>query len=86
MALIQCGSSVDKALVAFKELVQLLSDRPWTIFIIFTLVFGYGYYDQNKELHDLNLEVGGLRSEMKNMNEIIKLKVELAARECPIEE
>jgi hypothetical protein len=23
---------------------------------------------------------------MKNMNEIIKLKVELAARECPIEE
>ena len=67
-----------------KDLIELISLKPWIIFIVFTLAFGYGYYEQNEQLHVLNLEVGGLRTEMKNMNEIIKLKVELAARECPI--
>ena len=69
---------------AFKELVQLISDKPWVIFVVFTLVFGFGYYTQNDEINALSLEVGGLRSEMKNMNEIIRLNVELAARNCPI--
>jgi len=69
---------------AFKELVELISNKPWVIFVVFTLAFGYGYYTQNEELHTLNREVGGLHAEMKTMNEIIKLKVELAARECPI--
>lgn len=73
-------------LKAFKELVELIALKPWVIFIVFTLAFGYAYYDQNNELHDLGIEVGGLRTEIKNMNEIIKLKVELAERECPIEE
>jgi hypothetical protein len=71
---------------AFKELVELISKKPWVIFVVFTLAFGYGYYSQNSTINELSLEVGGLRSEMKSMNEIIKLKVELAARECPIEE
>lgn len=71
---------------AIKELVELISKKPWVIFVVFTLAFGYGYYTQNEDLHALNLEVGGLRSEMKTMNEIIKLKVELASKECPIVE
>ena len=71
---------------ALKELVELIAQKPWVIFVVFTLAFGYAYYDQNNELHDLGIEVGGLRTEMKNMNEIIKLKVELAAKECPIDE
>ena len=69
---------------ALKELIELISQKPWVIFIVFTLAFGYGYYNQNEQLHVLNLEVGGLRTEMKNMNEIILLKVKLAEKECPI--
>lgn len=69
---------------AFKELVELIANRPWIIFIVFTLAFGYGYYSQNEELHELNREVGGLHAEMKKMNEIIELKVKLAEKECPI--
>ena len=69
-----------------KDLIELIANRPWIIFIIFTLAFGYGYYEQNEDLHALNLEVGGLRTEMKNMNEIILLKVKLAEKECPIVE
>ena len=73
-------------LAAFKDLVDLIAHKPWVIFIVFTLGFGYAYYEQNTEIKDLSLEVGGLRSEMKHMNEIIELKVKLAGRECPIEE
>ena len=69
---------------ALKELVELIANRTWIIFIVFPLAFGYGYYDQNEQLNTLNLEVGGLRTEMKNMNEIILLKVKLAEKECPI--
>jgi len=73
-------------LSAFKELVDLIAHKPWVIFVVFTLGFGYAYYEQNKDLNVLSLEVGGLRSEMKHMNEIIELKVELAEKECPIKE
>ena len=68
-----------------KDLIELISNKPWIIFIVFTLAFGYGYYEQNNTLHSLNREIGGLQSEMKAMNEIIKLKVQLAEKECPIE-
>ena len=73
-------------LKAFKELVQLITDRPWSIFVVFTLLFGYAYWDQNQTINEMSLEVGGLRAEVGKMNEIIKLKVELAERECPIDE
>jgi len=73
-------------LQAFKDLVELISKKPWVIFVVFTLAFGYGYYTQNKTINELSYEVGGLHAEMKTMNEIIKLKVELAGLECPIEE
>lgn len=82
----RCGLSVGKIIEAFTNLVRLIGDRPWTIFIVFTLAFGYAYYDQNKDINSLSLEVGGLRTEVKHMNEIIELKVELAEKECPIEE
>ena len=75
---------------ALKDLIELIGKKPWIIFIVFTLAFGYGYYEQNEQLKILNREVGGLQASMTTMNEIIKLKVELAvelaARQCPIEE
>jgi hypothetical protein len=78
---------------ALKELVELMANRPWIIFIVLTLAFGYAYYDQNEDIDEqygqinmLSLEVGGLRKEVEKMNEIIILKVALAAKECPIEE
>ena len=75
---------------ALKDLIELIGKKPWIIFIVFTLAFGYGYYEQNEQLKILNRKVGGLQASMTTMNEIIKLKVELAtelaARQCPIEE
>ena len=99
----------------FKDLIELISHKPWIIFVVLTLAFGYAYYDQNTniatqqatyveelgeqnvKIQELSLEVGGLRTGLENMNEIIILKVALAeaavkaaalaaARECPIEE
>lgn len=69
-------------LAGISKLVDVLSKKPWTIFIVFTLMFGIGYYNQNEELKEINFEVGGLRAEMGKMNEIIKLKVQLAEKEC----
>jgi len=66
----------------FINLVNLLIKTPWAIFIIFTLVFGYLYFEQNEELKDLSLEIGSLRAEQLKMNEIIKLKVQLAESQC----
>lgn len=80
----QCGSSEVNAMQWFKDLVELISNKPWVIFVVFTLAFGYVVYDQNTQIHEMGVEVGGLRAEMKNMNEIIKLKVALAEKECPI--
>ncbi len=71
---------------ALTGLVQTIAKYPWTIFVVFTLVFGYLYFDQNKQINEMNYEMGGLRTEMTKMNEIIKLKVQLAEAECPIEE
>lgn len=64
------------------NLVDLLTKKPWAIFIVMSLGYGYAYYEQNKVLQKLNLEVGGLRVEQIKMNEIIKLKVLLAEQGC----
>ena len=69
---------MDKAI----QLIKLLADRPWTIFIVLSLGYGYAYYDQTNLLLKLEREIGGLHAEMKTMNTVIKLKAELAAREC----
>ncbi len=75
------------------DLVKTIAKYPWTIFVVFTLVFGYLYFDQNVTIQDMNVKMGdlkaetaGLQAEMSKMNEIIKLKVQLAEKECPIEE
>jgi len=65
-----------------KDLTALLASKPWAIFIVLTLVYGYLYFEQNQTLQSNNLEIGGLRAEMKKMNEIIILKVQLAQKEC----
>ena len=65
-----------------KDLTVLLASKPWAIFIVLTLVYGYLYFEQNQTLQSNNLEIGGLRAEMKKMNEIIILKVQLAQKEC----
>jgi hypothetical protein len=76
---------------SLNSLIDLLSKKPWVIFIVTTLAFGYAMYNQNIELgeghieiNNLSLEVGGLRKEVEKMNEIIVLKVALAKanREC----
>lgn len=61
-----------------KELVELVTDRPWTIFLIATLALGYAYYELNASYLEMVEEVSGLRAEQVKMNEIIKLKIELA--------
>ena len=64
------------------NLVSIMVEKPWAIFIILTLTFGYLYFEQNQELKELSTEVGGLRTEQIKMNEIIKLKVELVKAQC----
>lgn len=69
----------------FDKLVEILTNKPWAIFVVLTLVYGYGYYEQNKTLQSVNLELGGLRAEQSKMNEIIKLKVQLVKEQCNAE-
>lgn len=75
----QCGLLEDNKVKAFKELVELIGKKPWIIFVVFTLVFGYGIYlqyqenqEQNDTLLALTGEVSGLRVEVGYMNDIIK--------------
>jgi len=68
---------------ALKEFTTILIQKPWTIFVFLTLVYGYLYWDQTDKLQGLLTEVGGLRVEQQKMNEIIKLKVQIIKlKEC----
>jgi hypothetical protein len=58
-------------MAAIKELIELLSKKPWIIFVILTLAFGYAVWEQNDKIDEqndvinaLSLEVGGLRVEV----------------------
>lgn len=62
--------------------LEYLYKNPVAVFIILSAVFGYLYFEQNKELNKLSLEVGGLRTEQIKMNEIILLKTQLAEMSC----
>jgi hypothetical protein len=63
----------------WNSLIELLVQRPLTIFILLAGLFGYAYFEQSKEMNNLIGEVGGLRAESLQMAEIIILKVELAS-------
>lgn len=65
-----------------KGIIELISNKPWVIFIVLSLGFGYAYWDQSSNMQKLQREIGGLHAEMQKMHEIIKLKVELAQKEC----
>lgn len=71
---------------AFTKLVELISKKPWIIFVVLTLVFGGGLWIQNEKVNDLSLEVGGLRASQVRMGEIIKDKVRIVELECRISE
>lgn len=66
----------------FVKTLEIISKNPLVAFVVLSAVFGYAYWEQNKDLNELTLEVGGLRVEQAKMNEIIKLKVELATQQC----
>ena len=74
---------------AIKDLIELISHKPWVIFIVLVFAFGYGLYAQDQELTSQNAaiisltgEVSGLRSEVTHMDEIIKLNVDLAVEKA----
>jgi hypothetical protein len=54
------------------ELIKLLQEKPMTVFIVLSCLFGYGYYEQSKQINTLLLEVGGLRVQVELMHNIIK--------------
>ena len=62
---------------------QTIVNKPMAIFLLLSIAFGYAYWEQNKSYTDVIAEVSGLRAEIKKMNEIIILKVELAKLNCP---
>lgn len=71
------------------ETIEWLYNNPLSIFIILSGVFGYFSYEQLKDKEELMrvysnqaAELEGLRVEIQKMNEIIKLKVEIAERKC----
>jgi hypothetical protein len=45
-----------------KELVKFLDENPKSVFIVLTVLFGYGYYDQSMKMDVLLFKVGGLEA------------------------
>lgn len=66
---------------AFK-LIDMLRERPMTVFIILTCLFGYGYFEQSLKQEKLLLEVGGLRAQMATMQTIIELNKQIECKEA----
>lgn len=66
----------------FAKILDTLVKYPMAIFIVISFALGYAYWEQSKNQLKLVGEVGGLRSEISKMNEIIRLKVELAEKGC----
>lgn len=64
------------------KVVEMLTKNPMSVFMLLSVAFGYLYWEQNTRLQDMLTEVGMLRAEQVKMNEIIKLKVELAESKC----
>lgn len=68
--------------VDLSKTLEFLYKNPFAVFIILTAVFAFLYFQQNRELNALSIELGGLRVEQQKMNEIIILKTRIIEMSC----
>ena len=54
-----------------EALIKFLDERPRTVFIVLSVLFGAGLTYQTIAVQDLSLEVGGLRVQTQMMHNII---------------